>query len=137
MTMIKRILSILLVAVLVCSCFIGYDGYSGWKGLGLSHKHPVLSWESQSFQLTSEEFYYVYRVSFDDGHYIDVDQHKAHTHITSQVDADWIHWSHREGDDYATVSIDENGTGKARTACLYLGCYDIYGQVYVTQEPRE
>lgn len=59
------------------------------------------------------------------------------TEKTNSAEAEWVHWRHQEGEDFSTVTVDENLTGKERTARIYVFAYDIGGVLSITQRPKE
>ena len=100
-----------------------------------------LSWEQQSFQVTSSEYYYVSMIMIDNTKYNNIyNPHEniiADTQTTSSAEAEWVHWRHQEGEDYSTVTVDENLTGKERTACIYVFDNVCGGVLSITQRPKE
>ena len=107
--------------------------------IGLSPNQVVLSWESQSFSLTSKRGYNVVEIIIDDryspsGFFF---KNMYDSQGSCSIDFEWVHWTHVEGDDYATIVVDENLTGESRTACLDVTSRNSYDRVAITQHPKE
>ena len=107
--------------------------------IGLSPNQVVLSWESQSFSLTSNRDYDVDDIIIDNryspsGFFFN---NMYDSQGSCSIDFEWVHWTHVEGDDYATIVVDENLTGKSRTACLIVTNRDSYDRLSITQRPKE
>ena len=130
-----RIVVISLFFICLCSCI------RGGGSIKLSPSHMELSWEQQSFQVTSSDYYYVSMIMIDNTKYNNIynpyENIIADTQTPSSAEAEWVHWRHQEGEDYSTVTVDENLTGKERTACIYVFDNVCGGVLSITQLPKE
>lgn len=130
-----RLIVLMISLAFLCSCI------RGGGSIKLSPSHMELSWEQQSFQVTSSEYYFVSMIMIDNTKYNNIynpyENIIADTQTTSSAEAEWVHWRHQEGEDYSTVTVDENLTGKERTARIYVFAYDIGGVLSITQRPKE
>ena len=127
-----RLIVLMISLAFLCSCI------RGGGSIKLSPDHVVLSWERQSFQLTSSDYYYVSQIRIGDTRYsIKTYDNTVDTEKTNSAEAEWVHWRHQEGEDFSTVTVDENLTGKERTARIYVFAYDIGGVLSITQRPKE
>ena len=105
-----------------------------------------LTWESQQFQVTSLESYYVVTTIYMDDNYYDNRNTEELYHANESLrlnnaysfDIEWLHWSYKKEDGCVTVSVDANETGKVRTAQINMGdgC-DASARLTITQQPKE
>jgi len=105
-----------------------------------------LTWESQQFQVTSLESYYVVTTIYmDDNYYNYMTSEALHNAKQSlrlneaySFDIEWLHWSYKKEDGCVTVSVDANETGTVRKAQINMGdgC-DATARLTITQQPKE
>ena len=112
-----------------------YDGYD--TPVGLSPNNVILSAEGQSFQLTSEKYYYITRIVIDGQHYTEFPRSTSNSKTSGAIDVEWVHWTHEEGDNFSTLLIDENASGKERTAIIQVSQGDAGDRLSIIQRPKE
>lgn len=121
-------------------CFFQYACSRDGGVLHVVPNNVKLSGESQSFTVTTKERqpYYIYNINIGETRYeyyhesllADVDIQGE-----CRLDIEWLHWQHHSGDEFATVSVDENNSGEVRKAQINISGYDISGILSITQLP--
>ena len=94
-----------------------------------------LSWEAQSVRITSANDYAVYVIAIGESSRYEF-KDEASTYKTSSADAEWVHWSHVEGDSFSTLTVDENHTGSARAAYIGVSAADTFDRLNITQKSK-
>ena len=127
--------AIALLGILMCGC--NRDKKDGNGGSIKLTPNPVdLSWEGQSVRITNDDWYEVYVIAIDESSRYTFSHGEAGTIKTSSADAEWVHWAHVEGDAFSTLSVDENLTGRVRTAYIGVTANDAYDRLNITQRPK-
>ena len=93
-----------------------YDGYD--TPVGLSPNNVILSAEGQSFQLTSEKYYYITRIVIDGQHYTEFPRSTSNSKTSGAIDV-------------------ENASGKERTAIIQVSQGDAGDRLSIIQRPKE
>ena len=126
-----------LIAMLAASsCAKFPDAYDGYEApISLSPNAVTLSSESQNFHLTSNNIYHILKITVEGKEYNDFPSNSSNSVQTGSVDVEWIHWAHVEGNDFSTMSVDENLTGKVRTASMEVKGLYVSDCISITQLP--
>ena len=127
-----------LVLIALCSTLSCACSKDGGEMLHIVPDKVDLTWESQQFQVTCLEHYYIVKTLSIDEAFQGAPMRFDDLSETYSFDLEWLHWSYKKGNDYATVSVDANDTGKVRHAQINMvdGC-DAWGRLTITQQPKE
>lgn len=131
----------LLLTLTLCPCcnkpwWEHPEDYEGYEApISLSPNAVTLSSESQNFHLTSNNIYHILKITVEGKEYNDFPSNSSNSVQTGSVDVEWIHWAHVEGNDFSTMSVDENLTGKVRTASMKVKGLYVSDCISITQLP--